>query len=67
MLVLTRKIREGIVITPPGCADITITVNRLTGNTVQLGIEAPKDMNIIRQELDADSKPPISVETEKVS
>ena len=63
MLVLTRKIREGIVID----GNITITVNRLTGNSVQLGIEAPEKINIIRQELDRNGDSATVVETEKVS
>ena len=62
MLVLTRKLREGIVVN----GNITIIVTRLTGNTVQLGIEAPKDMNIIRQELNGDGKAPVLVEGEQV-
>ena len=59
MLVLTRKIRESIVID----GNITVTVNRLTGNSVQLGIEAPAKINVIRQELvgRADQAPVVDV------
>jgi len=47
MLVLTRKRNEKIQIGD----DITIVVTRIRGNEVQLGIEAPKDMRIDRQEI----------------
>lgn len=63
MLVLTRKIREGIVID----GNITITINRLTPNTVQLGIEAPEKINIVRKELDSDGNSATTIETERVS
>ncbi|HSL39053.1 MAG TPA: carbon storage regulator, partial [Desulforhopalus sp.] len=38
MLVLTRKLGEGIVVGD----DITITVVEIKGGTVRLGIEAPR-------------------------
>lgn len=63
MLVLTRKIREGVVID----GNITITINRLTANTVQLGIEAPEKINIVRKELDSDGNSATTIETERVS
>lgn len=47
MLVLSRKPGERILIGN----DITITVVRIGPNTVRLGIEAPRDMNIVREEL----------------
>ena len=47
MLVLTRKIGESIVID----GGITITVNRIAGNRVTLGIEAPADRRVLRGEL----------------
>ncbi len=48
MLVLTRKIDEQIVIGD----DIKITLIRVRGNTVRLGIEAPRDVRIVRSELE---------------
>ena len=48
MLVLSRKSKEKIVIDDK----ITITVIKIKGNTVRLGIEAPADINIKRIELD---------------
>jgi carbon storage regulator CsrA len=47
MLVLTRKLDEQILIGD----DIKVTLIRVRGNTVRLGIEAPKNVRIVRGEL----------------
>lgn len=47
MLVLTRKLDESIRIGD----EIRITVLRVKGNTVRIGIEAPKHVRVIREEL----------------
>jgi len=47
MLVLTRKADDAIVIGD----SITITVVSVEGGVVKLGIDAPKEVNIIRSEL----------------
>ena len=47
MLVLTRKQNEKIRIGD----SITVTVLRMKGKGVRLGIEAPQDVNVIRGEL----------------
>jgi carbon storage regulator len=47
MLVLTRKLGEGIVIGD----DITITIVEMKGGAVRIGIEAPRDKKIYRQEV----------------
>ena len=47
MLVLTRKQNEKIRIGE----NITITVIRMKGKAVRLGIEAPKKVNVLRGEL----------------
>ncbi|MCE9606774.1 MAG: carbon storage regulator [Planctomycetia bacterium] len=49
MLVLSRKQGEQIRIGD----NIVITVQRLSGNRVSLGIEAPSDCKIMRGELEA--------------
>ncbi len=60
MLVLTRKLNEQIKIG----RDITITIVRLKGNVVRVGIDAPKNVRIARSELLA--RPPVDAEpTEK--
>ena len=53
MLVLTRKSGEEIIIND----EICITVVRLRGNRVQLGIKAPPGVPIRRKEL-TESKAP---------
>ena len=47
MLVLSRKIGERILIGD----NVVVVVVRMTGGTVKLGIEAPKSMGIVREEL----------------
>jgi carbon storage regulator len=47
MLVLTRKQGEGIIIGD----DIRITVVEIKGGGIRLGIEAPPDQKIYRQEV----------------
>jgi carbon storage regulator len=47
MLVLSRKLGESIVIG----GGVTVTVKKMKGNVVQLGIEAPKEIPILRSEL----------------
>ena len=46
MLVLSRKAGESIYID-----DVKVTVVRLDRNRVKIGIEAPRDKRIIREEL----------------
>jgi carbon storage regulator len=48
MLVLSRKVGERIVL--PGC-DLTITVVRVRGKQVRLGVSAPDDVAIHREEV----------------
>ncbi|GIX04231.1 MAG: hypothetical protein KatS3mg114_0100 [Planctomycetaceae bacterium] len=47
MLVLSRKPGEKILIGD----NVTVTIVRIGPNTVRLGIEAPREMNIVREEL----------------
>ena len=47
MLVLSRKKGESIVIND----EITLVVVEIHGNKVRLGIEAPKDVPVHRQEV----------------
>lgn len=51
MLVLTRRLEEGLVITVPGGETITISVFAIEGDRVKLGIDAPRHMTVLRQEL----------------
>lgn len=48
MLVLTRKAGETIRIGD----NVVVTVERVDGNRVSLGIEAPRDVKILRGEIE---------------
>jgi carbon storage regulator len=50
MLVLTRRVDERIMIGD----SITVTVLEVRGDSVRLGIDAPRDVEIVREELRAD-------------
>ena len=47
MLVLSRKFNESIVID----GGIKITVVEIRGNSIRLGIEAPREVGVMREEL----------------
>ena len=47
MLVLSRKVGERILIGD----DITVTVVRISQGIVRIGIEAPRDMSVVREEV----------------
>lgn len=47
MLVLSRKVNERIQIG----ANVTVTIVKVSPHSVRIGIEAPSDMVIVRQEL----------------
>jgi carbon storage regulator CsrA len=56
MLVLSRKIEEGFRI-PTALGDIHVSINDIRGHKVSVGIEAPREFIILRDELD-DRLPP---------
>ena len=53
MLVLSRKESERIKVGD----SIVVTVVRVAGDKVRLGIDAPPDMVVLREELDAHHRP----------
>lgn len=61
MLVLSRKERERIRLGD----SIVVTVVRLSGDRVRLGIEAPGDMLVLREEL-GEGESPLDVVEAKV-
>lgn len=52
MLVLTRRINENILI---GDETIVIKILEIRGGRVRLGIEAPSDVSIRREEISIDA------------
>lgn len=52
MLVLTRKQQDTIRIGE----DVVVTVVRIKGNIVRLGIDAPQEVRVVRGEVDARDK-----------
>jgi len=53
MLVLSRKVGESLIID----GDIKVKILEVRGNRIRIGIEAPPDVNIVRDELlDRDTK-----------
>ncbi len=61
MLVLTRKLQEKIRVGN----DITITVLRVKGNSVRIGVEAPRDVRVMRGELVRFETPPLAARLER--
>jgi len=47
MLVLSRQIGESIIIQ----GDIKVTILGISGEKIRIGIEAPSNVGIVRQEL----------------
>ena len=48
MLVLSRKEGEQLVIGD----NVVLTINRISGNRVAIGIEAPREVRVVRGELE---------------
>ena len=47
MLILTRRVGETVMIGE----DVTVTVLRVKGNQVRLGVNAPKSVSVQREEI----------------
>lgn len=53
MLVLSRKTGEKIVLPQLG---VTISIVRISGNVTRIGVEAPKEILVLREELNKEEK-----------
>ena len=60
MLVLSRKVGQKIVLGD----QVTITINRISGGRVSLGITAPPGVRVVRSELAPLESPPPGVADE---
>lgn len=47
MLILTRKVKESLKIG----GDVSVTVLGIEGNQVRIGVDAPKDITVHREEV----------------
>jgi carbon storage regulator len=55
MLILSRRVGESVIIGE----DISITVLRVKGNQVRLGVNAPKSIAVQREEISERIKPEV--------
>jgi carbon storage regulator CsrA len=47
MLILTRRVGESLIIND----DITVTVLQINGSQVRIGVDAPKEVSVHREEI----------------
>ncbi len=47
MLILTRRVGETLMV----CDDVTVTVLGVKGNQVRIGVNAPKEVAVHREEI----------------
>ena len=51
MLILTRKPGQSLIISVPGYSPIEVLVTSTSKGSVKLGIDADRDINVVRAEL----------------
>jgi carbon storage regulator CsrA len=59
MLVLTRKVNQQIRLGD----NITVTILRVQGNSIRIGVDAPKDVQVVRGELNPLTAPPAPLDS----
>ena len=52
MLTLSRKVNETITITHPDGTVITLMVVEIRGDNARIGIQAPREVRIVRTEIE---------------
>ena len=63
MLILSRRVGESVVIGD----DVSITVLRVKGNQVRLGVNAPKSVAVQREEVSERIKPDVAAAASQLS
>jgi carbon storage regulator CsrA len=63
MLILSRRVGESVLIGE----DISITVLRVKGNQVRLGVNAPKSVAVQREEVSECIKPEVAATVNQLS
>jgi carbon storage regulator len=63
MLILSRRVGESVLIGE----DISITVLRVKGNQVRLGVNAPKSIAVQREEVSERIKPDVAATADQLS
>lgn len=51
MLVITRRIRESVIITGPDGTETILHILGIAGNQVRLGFDAPRSVRILRDDI----------------
>lgn len=54
MLVLARRVGEKLFFVVDGKIEMVLTVCKIDGNNVRVGIDAPKEVKVLRSELAGD-------------
>lgn len=56
MLVLTRRVGEAVFIDTPGGERIKVIVLGMDGKQAKVGIDAPRTVDVVREEIDGMGK-----------
>ena len=59
MLVLTRKENESVVVDG---GQIVLTILKIRGNQISLGIQAPREVSVLRAELNGAGRTPVALQ-----
>ena len=59
MLILTRRVGETVMIGD----NVTVTVLGVKGNQIRIGIDAPRDVSVLREEISNRARPESAMRT----